>query len=121
MVEILIHWLLSAVSLLIVAQLFKGFQVKSFGTALLAAFIIGVVNASVGFVFTIVTLPLTIVTFGLFLLVINALMLKLSSLLVPGFEIKGVWTIFFGAIVLAIVNALLKWGYSMSPWRIPSH
>lgn len=120
MFEILIHWLLSAVSLLIVAQLFKGFQIKNFGTALLAAFIIGVVNASVGFVFTLITLPLTIVTFGLFLLVINALMLKLSSLIVPGFEIKGVWTIFFSAIVLAIVNALLKWGYSMSPWKIPN-
>lgn len=121
MFEILVHWLLSAVSLLIVAQLFKGFHIKNFGTALLAAFIIGVVNASVGFVFTIITLPLTIITFGLFLLVINALMLKLSSLIVPGFEIKGLWTVFFSAIVLAIVNALLKWGYSMSPWKIPGH
>ena len=121
MFEMIVHWLLSAASLLIVAQLFKGFHVKNFWTALLAALIIGVVNATIGFVFTIITLPLTIVTFGLFLLVVDALMLKLSSLFVPGFEIKGVWTIFFSAIVLAIVNAVLKWCYSMSPLKIPAH
>lgn len=112
--EIAIHWFLSAAGLMIVAQIFKGFKIKSFGTALIAAIIIGIVNATVGFIFTVITLPFTIITFGLFLLVVNALMLKLSSVIVPGFEVKGVWTVFFSAIVLSVINALLKWGYSQS-------
>ena len=116
MIGLLIHWLLTAVALIIVAQIFQDFNIKSFGTAFVAAIIIGLVNATVGWVFTVVTLPLSIITFGLFLLVINALILKLSSAIVPGFEVKGVWTVFFSAIILSILNSLLKWGYSMSPW-----
>ena len=104
---LLLHWLISAVSLLIVTYILPGIQVRGFGTALIAAIVIGLINATLGFMLKILTFPLTLLTFGLFLLVINALMLKLASSLVPGFFIAGFWWAFFGAIVLSIVSMAL--------------
>ena len=89
---LLLHWLISAVSLLIVAYIIPGIQVQGFGTALIAAIVIGLVNATLGFVLKILTLPLTLLTFGLFWFVINALMLQLASHLVSGFSISGAST-----------------------------
>ena len=108
MMLLLLQWLLSAISLMIVAHVVPGFTVKSFGSALVAAIVIGLVNATIGFLLKILTLPLTILTFGLFLLVINALMIQLASSLMGGFDVSGFWPAFFGAIVLAIVNAVLR-------------
>jgi putative membrane protein len=105
---ILLQWLLSAISLMIVAHIVPGFQVRSFGSALLAALVIGLVNATVGLLLKILTFPLTILTFGLFLLVINALMIQLASSLLSGFSVAGFWPAFFGAIVLSIVGAVLR-------------
>ena len=106
--SLILHWLLSALSLMIVAHIIPGFSVKSFGSALLAAIVIGLVNATVGIVLKVLTFPLTLLTFGLFLLVINALMLQLASAMLEGFHVSGFWPAFFGAIVLAIVNSLLR-------------
>jgi uncharacterized membrane protein YvlD (DUF360 family) len=78
MVALLVHWLISAVSLLIVTYILPGIQVRGFGTALIAAIVIGFINATLGLILKILTLPLTLLTFGLFLLVINALMLQLA-------------------------------------------
>jgi len=108
MVNLLINWLLNALSLLIVAHVIRGFDVSSFTTALIAALVIGLVNATIGFILKILTLPLTLLTLGVFWFVINALMLKLASAFVPGFTIRGFLPAFFGAIVLSLVNLLLK-------------
>jgi putative membrane protein len=108
MVALLIHWLISAVSLLIVAYILPGIEVRGFGTALIAAIVIGLINATLGLILKILTLPLTLLTFGLFLLVINALMLQLASTLVPGFFVSGFWSAFFGAIVLSLVSMILR-------------
>jgi putative membrane protein len=108
MANILINWLLSALSLMIVAHIIRGFDVTSFGTALIASLVIGLVNATVGLFLKIITLPLTLVTLGVFWFVINALMLKLASAFVPGFNIQGFLPAFFGAIVLSLVNVFLK-------------
>lgn len=108
MVNILINWLLSALSLMIVAHVIRGFDVTSFGTALIAAVVIGLVNATVGLFFKILTFPLTLVSLGVFWFVINALMLKLAAAFVPGFTIQGFLQAFFGAIVLSLVNVFLK-------------
>jgi putative membrane protein len=107
--HLLINWLLSALSLVIVANLIPGFQLTGFGPALFAAIVIGLVNGTLGFFLKIVTFPLTIVTLGLFWLVINGLMLKVAAALVPGFRIKGFLPAFFGAIVLTLVNMVLRW------------
>ena len=107
--NLLIHWLLSALSLVLVAHLVPGFVVTGFGAALLAAIVIGLINSTLGLFLKIITFPLTILTLGLFWFVINALMLELASALVPGFAVLGFGSAFIGAIVLMLVNLLLKY------------
>jgi len=104
----LINWLLSALSLVIVANVIPGFELSGFVAALIAALVIGFVNATLGFFLKIVTFPLTIVTLGIFWLVINALMLKVAAALVPGFRINGFLPAFLGSIVLTLVNVVLR-------------
>src|SRR5262245_13779830 len=108
MVNILINWFLSAVSLMIVAHVIRGFEVTSFTAALIAALVIGLINATLGLFLKIVTFPLTLLTLGIFLLVINALMLKIAANLVSGFTIDGFLPAFFGGIVLSLVNLVLR-------------
>jgi putative membrane protein len=105
---LIIHWILSALSLLLVARLVPGFEIRGFATALIAAIAIGFVNATLGFVLKILTLPVTIVTLGLFLFVINAIMLKLAAALVPGFAIYGFLPALIGAIVLSVISYILR-------------
>jgi putative membrane protein len=106
--DVLIHWFISTASLMIVAFLFPGIEVRDFGTALIAPIVIGLVNATLGLLVKLLTLPLTVLTLGIFWLVINALMLQLAAAMVPGFFIAGFWSAFFGAIVLSIVSSILS-------------
>ena len=106
--DLLIHWFISAGSLLIVAYLFPGIEVKGLGSALIAPIVIGLINATLGLIVKILTLPLTLITLGVFWLVINALMLQLAAAIVPGFHVGGFFSAFFGAIVLSLVNMLLR-------------
>src|ERR1700758_487925 len=109
MLNAIINWLLSAVSLMIVAHVIRGFDVRGFGAALIAALVIGLVNATLGLFLKIITLPLTILTLGIFWWVINALMLLFASaILAPSFVVTGFWPAFLGAIVLSLINAVLK-------------
>jgi putative membrane protein len=107
--RLLLNWLLSAISLMIVSYLVPGFHLRGFTSALIAALVIGLVNATLGLFLKIVTLPLTFLTLGLFWWVINALMLMFASaLLAPNFVVRGFWPAFIGAIVLTLINMLLK-------------
>lgn len=108
MLTLLLTWLVSAISLLIVAYLLPGFKVDGFKAALIAALVIGLVNGTLGFVLKLLTLPLTIVTLGFFWLVINAVMLLLAAKLVTGFRIDGFWWALIGSVLLSIVNGILK-------------
>jgi putative membrane protein len=109
MLRLLLNWILSAVAVWIVAQLVSGVYVSGWKSALIAALVIGFINATIGLVLKLITFPLTLVTLGLFWLVINALMLELASaLLSPGFQVHGFLAAFLGAIVLSLVNMLLK-------------
>jgi len=105
----LLNLVLSAVALLMLARLIPGIYVRGFASALWAALIIGLVNATLGFVTKVITFPLTLVTLGLFWLVVNALMLKFASLFAPGFYVDGFWAAFWGALVLSLLNAVLRW------------
>src|ERR1039458_4395217 len=89
MVRLLIQWLLSAVALLVVSELVPGFFVEGLGPALVAALVIGLLNATLGLLLKIVTFPISILTLGLFLLVINAMMILLASHIVTGFHVSG--------------------------------
>ena len=109
MLRLLLNWLMSAISLLIVTRVVPGFIVRGFSTALLAAIVIGLVNATLGLLLKILTFPLTVLTLGIFWLIINALMLMVASAFVPGFKVQGFIPAFLGAIVLSLVNVLLHW------------
>jgi putative membrane protein len=108
MIRLLANWLLSAVALLIVSRMVAGFQVDSLGTALIAALVFGLLNATVGLLLKLVSLPLVILTFGIFLLVVNAIVLELASGFVPGFHIRSFSAAFWGAAVLALIQMLFR-------------
>ena len=107
--RLLLHWILSAVAVWIVASLGLGISVSGPKAALIAAAVIGLINATIGLLLKILTFPLTILTLGLFWLVINALMLELAAALVPGFYVRNFFSAFIGAILLSLVNSLLHW------------
>ena len=106
--RLILHWVLSAVALMIVAHLVPGFYIRSFGAALIAAVVIGLVNATLGFLLKVLTFPFIILTLGLFWFVVNALMLIVASKLVPGFVVTGFIPAFWGAIVLALINIVFR-------------
>jgi putative membrane protein len=109
MLRLLLNWLFSAILLLVVSRVVPGFEVASFKAALIAALVVGLVNATLGLVLKVLTFPLTIATFGVFLLVINALMLMFASHFVSGFAIHGFWPAFLGAVLLSLLHMLVKW------------
>jgi putative membrane protein len=108
MTRLLVHWLLSALCLLLVSRFVPGFFVRGLGTALIAAVVIGLVNGTIGALLKLVTFPITILTFGVFWLLINALMLKFAALFVPGFEVRGLWPAFWGGIILSLLNMVVR-------------
>ena len=109
MMRLLIHWVVSAVLLLVVAHLVPGFYVAGFTAALIAALVIGLVNATLGSFLKVITFPLTILTFGIFLIVINALMLMVASHFLRGFHVAGFTPAFWGAIALSLLHMVVKW------------
>ena len=106
--RIILNWILSALGLIIVAHVISGFEVRNFVAALLAAVVIGFLNATIGALLKILTFPFTIVTLGVFWFVINAIMLEIATVFVPGFTIHGFIPAFLGAIVLSLVNLVLR-------------
>src|SRR5580692_3075305 len=107
--RLLLNWILSALAVWIVAHVVPGIYLSGPFAALIAALVIGFINATLGVLLKILTFPLTLATLGIFWFVINALMLKFASALVPGFQVHGFIAAFLGAIVLSLVNMLLKW------------
>jgi len=101
-------WLIDALALWLVAQIIPGMQVRSYGTALLATVVIGLVDFVLGPILRFIAFPITFLTLGLFRLVINAVLLKLASLFTPGFRIDGFLAAFLGSLVLAIVTSVLQ-------------
>ncbi len=104
----LLHWLLSAVALLIVANIVPGIEVESFGSALIAAVVIGVVSATLGFLLKLMLLPFIVLTLGIVYFLINGMMLMLASALVPGFRVRGLLAATGGSIVLTLVDYVLS-------------
>ncbi len=104
----LLNWVLSALALWLVARLVPGFHVNGWLAALIAALVIGFVNATLGVFLKIITFPLVLLTLGVFWLVINAAMIELASAIVPGFHVDSFGAAFVGAIVLALVNMLFR-------------
>ncbi len=106
--RLILHWVLSALALLFVAHLVPGFHVAGFVPALIAALVIGLLNATVGLFLKIITFPLSILTLGIFLLVINGVMILIASAFVPGFHVTGLGPAFWGAVILALLGMLIR-------------
>jgi putative membrane protein len=101
---VLLTWVINALALLIITYLVPSIHVRSFGTALIVALVLGLINAVLRPALILLTLPVTIVTLGLFILVVNALCFWLAASLLKGFEVSG----FFGSILYSIVSWLLS-------------
>lgn len=110
--KLVVRWLLGAAALMLVAYFIPGIAVNSFYAALVAALILGLINALIRPFILLLTLPINILTLGLFTLVINALMFWLASSIVKGFSVAGFWPAFWGALAMWLiswaVNSLLK-------------
>ncbi len=101
--------LISALGLWLAAEWIDGLRISGPMTLVVAAFLLGVVNAFLRPLAIILTLPMTLVTLGLFILVINAAMLGLVALLLPGFQIEGFWAAFLGALIVGLTSWVASW------------
>ena len=106
--KILVQWILSACALLVASKIVPGIYVEGLGSALIAALVIGLLNATFGLLLKIITFPLSILTFGIFLLVINGLMLEVASGVVSGFHVRSLGAAFWGAVVLALLGMAVR-------------
>lgn len=106
---LIFRWVINAIGLMLVAYFVPGIGVASLYTALIAALILGLVNALVRPLLFILTLPVTILTLGLFTFVINALMIWLVSTVVKGFVVEGFVPALVGAVFLWVISLLTNW------------
>jgi putative membrane protein len=108
MLGILITWLVTTVSFLIIARLPLGVEIDSFGKAAISAVVFGVLNALLRPILGFFTFPLILLTLGLFLFVLNAIIFGLAAALVTGFRLRwGIWSALLGSIALSLINSLL--------------
>ena len=106
--RLLLVWLINAVALMAVAYLLPGIAVASFFTALIAALVLGLVNAVIRPILVLLTLPATLLTLGLFIFVINGVLFWLVAQLVGGFHVAGFWS----AVGAALLYSVISWALS---------
>jgi putative membrane protein len=106
--KLIIKWLLSAAALLAVAHFYDGVTVTSFTSALIAAFVIGLLNTIVRPIFVLLTLPITLITLGLFLFVINALMFYMASGLLDGFQVRNFTAALIGSLLYSVAGMVIE-------------
>ncbi len=105
--KILTRWLLLAAALLLVAHLYPGVSVQSFGSAMIAALVLGLLNAVVRPVLVVLTLPVTIVTIGLFLFVINALMFYFAASILEGLHVESFMAALIGSVIYSLCSLVI--------------
>src|SRR5574341_1564804 len=108
MLGFLLRWSINLLALVIAGSVMPGIRIESLEMGIVAAGILGVINAVISPVVLILTLPINLLTLGLFTLVINAFMLELVAAVVPGFVIEGFWAAFWGALVISVVSWLVN-------------
>ncbi len=109
MKHFLVRWILMAAAIMVAANLIDGIYVDGWGAVLIAALVLGIINAVIRPILILLTLPLNLLTLGLLTFVINGLMLKLVAAVVSGFEVVGIWPAVIGAVVLSVVSTVLNW------------
>lgn len=108
MLKLIVKWLLSASALLFVAYIYSGVEVTSFTAAMLAALVIGLLNAVLRPVLVVLTLPVTIVTLGLFLFVINALVFWMAAGVLDGFHVRGFLAALVGSLLYTAIGMVIE-------------
>jgi len=108
MLKLLAKWLLSAAALLLVAYVYNGVEVKTFGAALIAALVIGLFNSVVRPILVVLTLPVTVVTLGLFLFIINALMFWAAAGVLDGFHVQGFLAALIGSLLYTLLGVVIE-------------
>ena len=103
----LVRWLLLASALLLVAYLYPGVSVTSFGSAMIAAFVIGIFNTLLRPLLVLLTLPVTLLTLGLFLFVINALMFWAAANVLDGFSVAGFTAALIGSLIYSVCGIVI--------------
>lgn len=106
--KLLLKWLLSAAALLFVAYVYEGVSINGYQAALIAAFVIGLLNTLVRPILVILTLPVTVLTVGLFLFVINALMFWAAASMLDGFNVTGFWAALIGSLIYSVLSILIN-------------
>lgn len=105
--RLLVSLVLNGLLVYLTAYMLAGVYVDGFLMAILVGAVLGLINATIRPIITLLTLPITIVTLGLFLIIINAAMVLLTDWLLPGFEVAGWWSAIFFSIVLALLNLIV--------------
>jgi putative membrane protein len=105
---LLLRWIILSVAIMVAAYLFPGIQVSGFGSALVAAMVLGVLNAFFRPILIILTLPINILTLGLFTFVINALLLMMTSGVIGGLVVAGFGSALLGSLIISVVSWLLS-------------
>jgi putative membrane protein len=106
--RLILLWILNAVALLAVAYMMPSIHVASFGSAMLAALLLGLVNAVLRPLLLLLTLPVTLLTLGLFIFVINGLMFWLAGSMIEGFAVGGFWPAVIGSLLYSVVSWALS-------------
>jgi putative membrane protein len=105
--KLIVRWLLSAAALLLVAYLYGGVQVASFGAAMVAALVLGLLNTLLRPLLVLLTLPVTLLTLGLFLFVINALLFWMAASVISGFNVAGFGAALIGSLLYSLCGMVI--------------
>jgi putative membrane protein len=105
---IILRWLTLTAAILFTSYLLEGIHISGFSSALLAAAMLGILNAFFRPIALLLTLPINILSLGLFTFIINALMLKMASGMITGFEVVGFWSAIFGSLLISVFSWLLN-------------
>ena len=109
MARFILHWLVTAIALGVASRLVPGVRIDSGSVLVVAALVLGFVNAVVRPLLVLLTLPLTILTLGLFYLIVNGIAFGIAAALVPGFGVASLGSAIGGALVVAVVSWLVAW------------
>jgi putative membrane protein len=105
---VLLRWFVLTIAVLTACWFLDGIRMNGIFSALLAAALLGILNAVFRPILILLTLPVNILTLGLFTFVINAVMLMIVSAVIPGFDIRGFWTAVLGALIISAASGLLN-------------
>ena len=106
---LIVRWFINALALMLVAYLYSGVQVSGIVAALIAALVLGLVNAFIRPVLVFLTFPVTILTLGLFIFIINAFLFWFVAEIVDGFKVTGFMAALIGSLMFSVVSLVTSW------------